>query len=120
MVVVVESRLGGGHGVVVREHVAVTDNVVGADGHVLHGGEDGWSERERVELASTRVEEQIRRGGGRDGKEVLPFGLVLRRRGSLSSTSAKQTLSLSTFLPSSANDFWALVALFLFFVVYEA
>ena len=110
-------------GIVVREHVAVTDNVVGADGHVLHGGEDGGSERERVELARTRVEEQIRRGGGRDGKEVLPSGLVLRRRGGpLPSASAEQTLSLSTFLPSSANDFWALVALFLFlfFVVDEA
>ena len=118
MVVVVESRLGGGHGVVVREHVAVTDNVVGADGHVLHGSEDGWSERERVELASTRVEEQIRRGGGRDGKEVLPSGLVLRRRGGpLPSASAEQTLSLSTFLPPSADD---LFVLFLFFVVYEA
>ena len=86
-----------------------------------------------MELASTRVEEQVRRngrGGGRDGKEVLPFGLVLMsigvdvcrvgRRGPLPPASAEETLPLSTFLPPSADDFWVFFVLFLFFVVYEA
>ena len=118
VVAVVGSRLGGGHGIVVREHVAVTDNGVGADGRVLHGGEDSRSKLERMEVASARVEEQIQGGGAfSGGDEVLPFGLVLRRRGALSPASAEETLPLSTFLPTPADDFRALVVLFLFFVV---
>ena len=54
-------------------------------------------------------------------KEVLPSGLVLRRRGNpLPSASAEQTLSLSTFLPPSADDLWVFFVLFLLFVVYKA